>query len=149
MATRSTIAIEAADGTVKQVYCHWDGYLDHNGKILLENYDQAKTAALVALGSVSSLRKEVGEKHDFDENFDRTDPRYQWTRFYARDRGEDLDVHEFANFEAYRKDHQYEEYEYILRSTGEWHVASYGDEYVPLVDAIAAEMIEKELAEDE
>ena len=38
MATRSTIALEFADGTVQQVYCHWDGYIDHNGKILFENY---------------------------------------------------------------------------------------------------------------
>jgi len=149
MATRSTIAIEAADGTVKQVYCHWDGYLDHNGKILLAHYsDAAKAAALVALGSISSLRKEVGEKHSFDERFERDDPRYQWTTAYHRDRGEDHDVHEFANFEAYRKDHQYEEFEYILRNTGEWQVAAYSEDYVPLAEAIAAEMIDNEMAED-
>ena len=28
MATRSRIAIELSDGTVKSVYCHWDGYPD-------------------------------------------------------------------------------------------------------------------------
>ena len=38
MATRSTIALEFADGTVQQVYCHWDGYLDYNGKLLAEHY---------------------------------------------------------------------------------------------------------------
>ena len=38
MATRSTIALEFADGTVEQVYCHWDGYLAHNGLMLLEHY---------------------------------------------------------------------------------------------------------------
>ena len=38
MGTRSTIALEYADGTVHQVYCHWDGYLEHNGRILQEHY---------------------------------------------------------------------------------------------------------------
>ena len=38
MATRSTIALEFADGTVEQVYCHWDGYLAHNGQLLLKHY---------------------------------------------------------------------------------------------------------------
>ena len=146
MATRSTIAIEAADGTVKQVYCHWDGYLDHNGKLLLTHYsDAAKAAALVALGSISSLRAEVGEKHDFSGNEGREN---RWTTAYHRDRGEDHDVHEFANFEAYRNDHQYEEFEYILRNTGEWQVSSYSEDYVPLAEAIAAEMIDNEMAED-
>ena len=36
MGTRSTIALEYADGTVEQVYCHWDGYVSHNGLILSE-----------------------------------------------------------------------------------------------------------------
>ena len=27
MATRSTIALEFADGSVGQVYCHWDGQI--------------------------------------------------------------------------------------------------------------------------
>ena len=38
MGTRSTIALEFADKSVEQVYCHWDGYLEHNGMILLEYY---------------------------------------------------------------------------------------------------------------
>ena len=32
MGTRSTIALEFADGTVGQVYCHWDGYLSKIGR---------------------------------------------------------------------------------------------------------------------
>jgi hypothetical protein len=38
MGTRSTIAIQNADNTVTGIYCHWDGYVEHNGKILNENY---------------------------------------------------------------------------------------------------------------
>lgn len=151
MATRSTIAIELADGKVKQVYCHWDGYLDHNGKILLANYaEHEKAAALVELGDISSLGEEVGEKHDFDARYDRTDPRDAWTKYYGRDRGEsDVNYRLFHDFEHYKKDHQYEEYEYILRNDGRWYVSSYERPYVLLSEAIADELIEKELAEDE
>ena len=64
MATRSTIALEYADGTVHQVYCHWDGYLAHNGLILQEHYlDPFKVRNLINLGGLSTLRPEVGVKH--------------------------------------------------------------------------------------
>jgi hypothetical protein len=38
MATRSRIAIELSDGTVKSVYCHWDGYFDGVGKDLMARF---------------------------------------------------------------------------------------------------------------
>jgi hypothetical protein len=38
MGTRSTIALEFADGTVEQVYCHWDGYLSGVGAELQSDY---------------------------------------------------------------------------------------------------------------
>ena len=151
MATRSTIALEQADGKVVQVYCHWDGYLDHNGKILLEHYnDQHKTLELLLNGDISSLGKEVGEKHDFDARYDSGDPRDTWTKYYGRDRGEtDVGYRTWDNFEHYKRDHQYQEYEYILRNDGKWYVSCYERPYVLLTDAIADELIEKELAEDE
>ena len=36
MATRSAIAIKHGRNTIKSVYCHWDGYPEHNGRILQE-----------------------------------------------------------------------------------------------------------------
>ena len=42
MATRSTIAIQLENGSINQVYCHWDGYLSNNGKILMEYYNNAE-----------------------------------------------------------------------------------------------------------
>ena len=68
MGTRSTIALEFADGTVEQVYCHWDGYLDHNGAILKEHYSNPfKLRELIDLGDLSSLRPEIGTKHAFSQ----------------------------------------------------------------------------------
>ena len=56
MATRSTIAIRNEDGTVTGIYCHWDGYIDHNGRILVENYNTEEQAReLLALGNLSVL----------------------------------------------------------------------------------------------
>lgn len=56
MATRSYIGIEDQDGSVRIIYCHNDGYLEHNGRILLESYDtEEKVQALISLGNISSL----------------------------------------------------------------------------------------------
>jgi len=55
MGTRSRIGVMHGDN-VKSVYCHWDGYLEHNGVILQEHYDSAKANQLVALGDLSSLK---------------------------------------------------------------------------------------------
>lgn len=56
MATRSTICIQNEDGTVTGVYCHNDGYLEHNGRILKDHYtDEASVRALIELGNLSVL----------------------------------------------------------------------------------------------
>ena len=61
MATRSNIAMKTLEGKIVSVYCHWDGYVANNGKILLENYTDAdKIEALVALGAISSLGTRYG-----------------------------------------------------------------------------------------
>jgi hypothetical protein len=146
MATRSTIALEYADGTVGQVYCHWDGYLDNNGKILLKHYqDPFKLRTLMDLGDLSSLRPEVGVQHSFD---DREAGEHQCT-FYGRDRGESgTEAKSFKDFADYAENHQHEEYEYILRKDGLWYVKAYDRPYVLLAEAIADELIEAEMAED-
>ena len=62
MATRSTIALELKDGRVRKIYCHWDGYLDHNGTILHNDYgNYDKIDQLTSMGDLSSLDSEIGE----------------------------------------------------------------------------------------
>lgn len=125
MATRSTIALEFADGTVEQIYCHWDGYLENNGQILLKHYsDPFKLQRLIDLGAVSSLRPEIGEKQDFDKRDTHND---NWSLIYARDRGEDLVKHKFKDYADYKANAQSEEYNYILRTDGKWYVEFYGE----------------------
>jgi hypothetical protein len=53
----------------------------------------------------------------------------------------------FANCADYTDNHQYEEYEYILRQDGFWYVADHSDRYVLLADALAEHLREK--AEEE
>ena len=150
MATRSTIALEYADGTVDQIYCHWDGYLEHNGQILLQHYmDPFKVQELVNLGDLSSLRKDIGEKHAFSY-FDLPDSEKEafekltenMCTFYGRDRNETGVAYKaFKDFEDYKANHQCEEYEYILRKDGNWYVSQYGNDYVLLKDAFAKEAV--------
>ena len=147
MATRSTIALEFADGTVQQVYCHWDGYLDNNGQILQEHYiDPFKLQRLIELGAISSLGPEIGEQHSFDIPHKYGTPEYQAeadrrrniTTFYARDRGEELHVSKFKDYADYRANAQFEEYNYILRNVNgqaTWFVEFYGEFDGPLVEA--------------
>ena len=127
MGTRSTIAIEFADGTVQQVYCHWDGYLENNGKILATHYmDPFKVRDLVDLGGFSSL-----------------DTTVEGTGATAyTQRGEDISIERFKNFADYRANHQYEEYEYILRNdngVAVWFVDCGATGYVTLETALINE----------
>jgi hypothetical protein len=72
MATRSAIGYKLPTGEVRGIYCHWDGYVENNGKLLQENYQAAyKIAQMVELGDMSALAAEVAD-----------------CTYYGRDRGE-------------------------------------------------------------
>jgi hypothetical protein len=134
MGTRSRIGVMHGD-VVKSVYCHWDGYLEHNGVILQEHYNSARANNLVALGDLSSLRPELGEKHAFSQFELRAEEvagykllTENWCTFYGRDRGESGSefkvAHTFAEFTE-QCDHCGAEFYYIMRD-GVWYV---GDTY--------------------
>jgi hypothetical protein len=132
MGTRSRIAV--MHGTVcKSVYCHWDGYLAFNGRLLQANYDSSKANQLVALGDLSSLRANIGEKHAFskfelpaEEQAAFELATEDMCTFYGRDRGE-------TGIE-YKVDHTFEqfleraegcdaEYYYVMEN-GQWYCGS-------------------------
>ena len=151
MGTRSTIALEFADGTVEQVYCHWDGYLEHNGQILLKHYSNPFILRdLIDLGDISSLKSTIGTKHAFSHFELRAEEVAEYkvltenmTTFYGRDRGEDgVSAKKFKDYADYIENHQYEEYEYILRSVGGeavWFVKCHSEEFKPLLQALLEE----------
>ena len=130
MGTRSTIALEFADGTVEQVYCHWDGYLSNNGQILARHYmDPFKVKELLALGAFSSLEDTVeGTK----------------TGAYHHWRGEEIVINKYKNADEYFDCSQQEEYDYILRNVNGkavWFVRYYESEntWMPLEEAFIDE----------
>jgi len=146
MGTRSRIGVMHGDNC-KSVYCHWDGYIDYNGRILLEHYDSTKANFLVALGDISSLKPDVfigeGVEHSFEK------PAEDITIFYGRDRGETgTEWKTDTTFEAFleRVDNCGAEYYYIMKD-GEWYVGNvYGadaGELVLLAEALAEQDIEK------
>ena len=106
MATRSTIALEYADGTIKQIYAHWDGYLAGNGNILLNHYKTPEAVnELISYGDLSSLDETI-----------------ESTVFYGRDRGETgVGARSFSDFKDYERNGDFQSYNYIMRE-GVWYV---------------------------
>jgi hypothetical protein len=52
---------------VKSVYCHYDGYLEHTGRVLLERYNSAKANELVALGDNSGVQETIEEMNFYKD----------------------------------------------------------------------------------
>ena len=123
MATRSNIAYKTPEGKIRSIYCHWDGYVSNNGRILQENYQEArKIAQLIELGSLSSLGAELGNKQDFD---DRSTQKDEWCLFYGRDRGETgVEPRDYNDIPSWIDD--MEEYAYLWNGH-EWLVNDHGE----------------------
>jgi len=112
MSTNSNIAVVHANGTVSEIYCHYDGYIQHNGRILNDHYTTLELAeALVAGGRLSVLgerQSPIGE-HSFD------DPEKGTCIYYGRDRGEDdTDPDVTADLNEFHKLRYREEYCYLF-----------------------------------
>lgn len=94
MSTRTMIAKQIAEDEYLAVYCHQDGYLSHNGALLLDCYNTPeKVDALLALGELSHLGKDMeAAPHEIAD----LKGMEGVTVAYCRDRGE-----------AYRKPESY------------------------------------------
>jgi hypothetical protein len=121
MSTNSTIAVEGTDSKVSMVYCHWDGYIEHNGKILKESYSSVRRLSkLINGGALSLLGNEINPSsstHTFDN------PEEDVCVFYRRDRNETdlMDKKVYNSFEEYTKSTYFHEFNYIFRD-GKWFV---------------------------
>jgi len=142
MATRGRIGIMNDDGTVLSIYCHWDNYLSHTGKILLNHYqDESKIRELMALGDISSLGAEIGEKHPFDSPGFGNPAADEYRQLYGhmcnaygRDRGEKNTgaklSRNVAGFEFLS-----EEFNYLF-AEGQWSVSFWDRPRMLLKDAV-------------
>jgi len=130
MGTRSRIGYELPDHSVVSVYCHWDGYVERNGRILVEHYqDREAVKELIDGGSMSSLRttqtweSEImkdGRDYVLDEN-----GQIQYTHsrdpqpMYHTERGDELDV-QHTSFDDFCSDMCGEEFVYLYDLNGNW-----------------------------
>ena len=110
MSTRSEIAVEYSDGSIKSIYCHSDGYLSYNGVILNENYDTLELAnSIIEQGDCSILKQTIDE-----------------SRFYNTWRNENTKAKTFTNeyaFMSHFANDIFAEYIYLFKN-GKWLVSS-------------------------
>lgn len=117
MLTRSTIAIERPDNSIAVIYCHRDGYVSWNGKLLREFYHTPEAIeALINLGDISSLGDNL-----------------ESSRASGRDRGEsNTEARFFEDFNDYTSSDIFQDYNYIYRN-GSWSVSEDDKmEWIPL-----------------
>jgi hypothetical protein len=129
MGTRSRIGVMHGN-KCKSIYCHWDGYLEHNGRILQEHYDSAKANNLVALGDMSSLGNNIEIPEGVEHTFEAPAKEHDITVFYGRDRGEtgtEFKVaHNFSEF-LEQAENCGADYYYVMEN-GQWYCGSmYGE----------------------
>ena len=128
MSTRSRVAVMHGD-VCKSVYCHYDGYLDYTGRILLAHYNSTAANLLIARGDNSGVKETLEEMN-----------------FYS-DRGEeDVSWRVAHSFEEFLEQVQGNgcEYYYVMRD-GVWYAGCVYETQgliknglVALKDAIAA-----------
>jgi hypothetical protein len=127
-------------GTVcKSVYCHYDGYLAYTGEILNKHYDSSMANELVSRGDNSGVKETLAEMNFYAAQ---GDERAEW--MVAHTFEEFLDQVQGTGCEYY----------YVMRD-GVWYAGCVYDTVglrkgglVLLADALAAETIEKLIAED-
>ncbi len=111
MSTRSYIGKQNKDGSIKYIYCHYDGYIYGGvGETLFLFYrDEKKIDQLLELGDLSSVGKTTNSED---------------TYAYSRDRGEELRIREAASIEDFGRqatDNVFIDYVYLYKD-GEWIV---------------------------
>ena len=137
MGTRSRVAVMHGE-VCKSVYCHYDGYLDYAGRILLAHYDSTAANQLVARGDNSGIKETMAEMN-----------------FYEASKVPNEEVTEFLDSTPWQVAHTFEEfleqvqgccgeYYYVMRD-GVWYAGAVYDTeglikngLVLLSDAVAA-----------
>lgn len=135
MSTRSRIAILNSDGSVDSIYCHYDGYLSHNGVILAKYYNnEEKIRKLISLGSLSFLGKSAEFFQTSNYPFESSENNI--TIAHHRDLGDELIVEKYSSFDEWMLNINFEDYHYIWKN-GEWFVAHSGNmKFEKLADTI-------------
>jgi hypothetical protein len=117
MATRSNIGIVNEDGSITAIYCHWDGYPEYVGKMLLNHYNNDDIVnGLMNLGNLSILDEKLysTDIHTFNE------PEDGVCVAYGRDRGDTgSDSMTFEDLGEYEHFGSGVDYQYLF-DNGKW-----------------------------
>ena len=142
MGTSSRIGKLLPTGKVKSIYCHYDGYVQGGvGEDLLNHYqDESKIDALLDLGNLSGIGKEIGEKQDF---YDFPNLNYNWCLSYGRDRGEKNQEATIISEEEYLRERNCP-YIYLYKNGEWWFTDTYQDRYSGLQTISSALNIKEE-----
>ena len=120
------------DHTVVSVYCHWDGYVEHNGKILVEHYQNREDVQeLIDGGSMSTLRTrgqwnssalrdENGEWISDAAGYLMYDDDREPQPLYHSERGEEISVEHTSFDEFVSGNLGGEEYAYLFDLNDNW-----------------------------
>lgn len=116
MSTRSTISIEIGDNRYESIYCHGDGYLSHNGVLLVKYYNTPeKVRALIDLGDISYL----GKNFELPEGIDPLHSS-ETTIAYERDYGEEPQKARIMSLRELDRAKNGSVYVYIFTKEAEW-----------------------------
>jgi len=122
MSTRSNIGIVYGDGSVKAIYCHFDGYPAYVGRILLEHYNVVeRIEELIDGGDLSS----IGEKISTDIPHSFNYPVEGVCVYYKRDHGEkNVDAYLYRTIRDYENVDNGCDYQYLF-TDGKWQYHKY------------------------
>lgn len=122
MSTSASISVVHQNGQVSSIYCHFDGYLDHVGQILFENYDTIEKAEQLMLkGDLSCLGTDI-----------------QSCEYYV-DRGEEIHLMKYGNAGNFYSYFEQQDYDYLFNGFS-WEVSIHGQDWMPLDKALMTEV---------
>ena len=123
MSTNATISIKTDEG-IKSVYLHWDGGPLNAGEILIQNFtNEEKILELLSYGDISVLSEKINPDDTLPHSFD--ERQEDVCLFYARDRGEDLEIHTFKTLKELLSEFG-QQHNYLFRDGLWWHCEHYG-----------------------
>jgi hypothetical protein len=123
MSTRSMILEEQKDGRYLGIYCHYDGYLEYNGRILMTHYkSRRKVRELLELGDLSRLAPRLKPRSNRPHNF--YSAQSDVCVFFGRDRGEIATNAEYVTLEELNRDADIE-FTYVYGLDNKWRYFEY------------------------
>lgn len=126
MPTRSYIVKENPDGTYTGIYCHCDGYLTHNGAMLIDHYaTKERVDKLLSLGDLKFLAENIEPDPSLPHSVN--EPQDGVCAFYGRDGGEKGSGSISLDLKELDDPFQGIDYTYVFGKDGKWRYFKQGE----------------------